>query len=192
MILPNVKDPDRYVGLYVVDFGDHSQVGLTTEQVAEVLDSESAGNLRVYKIHRAFPDGRLELKGVCPEVFQMEAGMFFYARDEKVAREDFERLCRLAESTLPPARAKVYLSSDNNGGFVTALIYPAEYDEQFSRWLLDIGYRTLGAVEGGTAAVGRYYDGTWDVLEKKQLWPAETVTLLNTQTVPKTNRQVGM
>ena len=37
--------------------------------------------------------------------------------------------------------------------YITALIYPAEHDDAFSRWLLDGHYRrTSGAVEGGTGS----------------------------------------
>ncbi len=40
MKLPEVKNSERYVGLYVVDFGDHSAVGFTADEVAELLDSD--------------------------------------------------------------------------------------------------------------------------------------------------------
>ncbi len=191
MIFPDIKEPDRYVGLYAVDFGDHSQAGLTAEQVAELLDSDASADLRIYKIYKAYPDGRLELTGVRREVFQMEAGMFFYARQEQAAREDFDRLCRMAEASLPPGRAKVHLASDNNGGFVTALIYPAEYDDQFSRWLLDVGYRTHGVVEAGVDAVNRYYDQAWHIVQRKQLWASDAVRLLNSSATEKAVRKVG-
>ncbi len=181
MKLPQVKQADRYVGLYVVDFGDHCAVGFTAEEVAELLDSDAGRDAEVYQIHNAAPDGRLELAGVRREVFALEAGMFFYARDEKAAAEEFARLCALAEQTPSPARAKVHLSADEQGGFVTALIYPAEFDAAFSRWLLDIGYRTQGAVEGGTSAVQRYYDNGWRILDRRQLWSQRGIDILQGQ-----------
>ena len=178
MILNNISQADRYTGLYVVDFGDHSAVGYTAEEVAELLENDNAKSLRVYKIYKAYPDGRLELTGVRTDVFQMESGMLFYARNDQAARDDFERLCELAETLPPPGRAKVHLGSDNNGGFVTAMIYPAEYDEMFSRWLADGNYRTLGAVEAGQAAVSRYYTMSWKIIAKTQLWAEKAVKLL--------------
>lgn len=181
MKLPQIKQADRYIGLYVVDFGDHCAVGFTGEEVAELLDSDAGREVQVYKIYNARPDGQLELTGVRREVFELEAGMFFHAREEQAAAADFERLCNLAEMTLPPARAKVHQSADEQGGFVTALIYPAEYDSQFSRWLLDIGYRTEGAVEGGTSAVQRYYDGGWRILGRRQLWSQSGIDALHGQ-----------
>lgn len=181
MNLQEVKDADRYVGLYVVDFGDHSAVGFTAEEVAELLDSEADSDVTVYKIYKAYPDGRMELTGVRRELFGLETGMFFYARSEQAGQADFERLCGLAEITPAPARAKVHLASDNNGGFVTALIYPAEYDEEVSRWLLDSGYRTEGAVHAGDNAVQRYYDADWQILERRQLWTQTSIESLHGQ-----------
>lgn len=181
MKLPQVKQADRYIGLYVVDFGQHCAVGFAAEEVAELLDSDAGRDVQVYRIHNAYPDGRLELIGVRREMFELEAGMFFYARDEKNAAEDFARLCALAEQMPSPSRAKVHLSADEQCGFVTALIYPAEYDAAFSRWLLDIGYRTQGAVEGGTPAVQRYYDEDWRILDRRQLWNQRGLDILQGQ-----------
>jgi hypothetical protein len=40
MELPKLQKPDRYVGLYVFDFGGQVSVGFTAEEVAELLESE--------------------------------------------------------------------------------------------------------------------------------------------------------
>ena len=177
MKLPHVKEANRYVGLYVVDFRDHCGVGFTADEVAELLESERFGDVKVYRIYRAQPDGTMELKGVRRETFQLEAGMFFYAGDEKTARADFQRLLGCADTQAVPARAKVHLACQGEG-YVTALIYPAEFDDAFTRWLLDGNYRTAGQVEGGTGASGRYYQAGWDILERRQLWPASSMERL--------------
>jgi hypothetical protein len=174
MKLPQVKNADRYVGLYVVDFGEHTGLGFTAEEVAELLDSEKLRDVKVYKIHNAYPDGRMELKGVPPERFQAEAGMFFHAADEATARDDYKRLIDLAVLQSPPARAKVHMARYDDGRWVTALIYPAEYDDEFSRWLLDGDYRTAGEVEGGIGAVTRYYGDAAEVVERHQLFGASS------------------
>jgi hypothetical protein len=174
MKLPVVQNAKRYTGLYVVDFGDHSGVGFTASEVAELLESEQFADIKVYKIHNASPDGQMELKGVRNDLFGLEAGMFFYAVDEKTARNDFKRLTDVAVVCAAPARAKVHLSRLSQNHFVTALIYPAEYDDEFSRWLLDNHYRTSGAAEGGTDAVSQYYDTQKEILEQQQLWAADS------------------
>ena len=81
MKLPKFQKPDSYVGLYIVDFGDNTGVGFTAQEVAELFESERFGHCKAYKIHKAYPDGRLELKGVQKETFQLHAGMFFFPLD---------------------------------------------------------------------------------------------------------------
>jgi hypothetical protein len=176
MKLPELKNSQKYVGLYIFDFGNHCGVGFTAEEVAELFDSERYKNCKAYKIHKAYPDGRLELKGVRPEIFQLEAGMFFYSRARETTRRDFKGLVNLAVKTAPPCRAKLHLAkySDSRKGycvekFVTALIYPAEYDEEISAWLLDGNYKTTGAAEAGTEAVQKYYDYKPQILDRHQL-----------------------
>ncbi len=170
MKLPKLEKPNRYEGLYVFDFGDHAGVGFTAQEVAELLDSERYSEGKVYKIHRAHPDGRLELKGVPAQRFQWEAGMFFYAKDEAAARADFQRLVNLAIPTLPPCRAKVHVAKYDEDRYVVALIYPAEHDEEISSWLLETGYRTSGPAEGGVEATERYYRDNPEILDQHQLF----------------------
>ena len=177
MKLPEIKDTNKYTGLYVADFGDRCGVGFTAAEVAELLESEQFADVQVYKVHRANPDGTMELAGVNKETFQLEAGMFFYADDEITAREDFERLIQWADGQVPPARCKVHLAAAGES-FVTALIYPAEYDDAFSQWLLDGDYQTAGQVEGGVGATEGYYQADRKVLERKQFWPASSVESL--------------
>ena len=170
MKLPELQKPEKYVGLYIFDFGGHVGLGFTAEEVAELLESEKYRDGKVYKIHRAYHDGRLELKGVLAETFQLEAGMFFYSGDLETARRDFKGLVNLAVRTAPPCRAKVHLAKYGDDRYVAALIYPAEYDDRVSSWLLEGNYRTSGAAEGGIEAVQRYYDHNAEILDRHQLF----------------------
>jgi hypothetical protein len=170
MKLPELKNSEKYVGLYIFDFGDHCGVGFTAEEVAELFESERYKNCKAYKIHKAYPDGKLELKGVLAEIFQLEAGMFFYSSDHETARREFKSLVHLAIKTAPPCRAKVHLAKYMDEKFATALIYPAEYDEEISTWLLNGDYKTSSAAEGGIKAVQRYYDAKPEIIERHQLF----------------------
>ena len=170
MKLPQTETPERYVGLYVVDFGDSSSIGFTTDEVAELLDSEKFADVKVYKIHNAYPDGKMELKGVEAKTFQLEMGMFFYAGDNETAAGDYKRLVDLAITNIPPGRAKVQLARLEDDLFVTAMIYPAEYNEEFSKWLNDGDYKTSGAANGGIGAVQEYYDRKPEVMQRHQLF----------------------
>lgn len=149
MKLPELEKPERYTGLYIFDFGDQAGVGFTAEEVAELLESERYRECKVYKIHRAYPDGRLEIKGVAAQTFQLESGMLFYSTTQEQARSDFKHLVSAAVAAEPPCRAKVHLVRYADDKFAVALIYPAEYEEEVSSWLLARAYRTAGAAEGG-------------------------------------------
>ena len=175
MKLPELNKPERYTGLYVFDFGDHTGVGFTAQEVGELLESERYRGGKVYKIHKAYPDGSLELKGVSREIFQLEAGMLFYAQSREQALEDYQRLVNLAVSSRPPCKAKVHLTRLDDQTWVTALIYPAEYDAEVSSWLLIGDYFTAGAVEGGIEATVRYYKRASEILERHQLYGEDLV-----------------
>lgn len=170
MKLPEVENPGKYVGLYVVDFGEHTGLGFTAREVAELLESEKFRDVTVYKIYNAYPDGRMEIKGVRRDIFELETGMFFYSQDEVTAERDYKELVEAALAAAPPERAKVHLAKYGENSYVTALIYPAEYNEEFSRWLLERDYKTAGAAEGGIEAVQRYYDQGAEVLRRHQLF----------------------
>lgn len=170
MKLPKLQNTEKYVGLYIFDFGDHTGVGFTAREVAELLESEKYRNAKVYKIHKAYPDGKLELRAIRAETFQLEMGMFFYSTDLETARRDFRELINLALRTTPPCRAKVHLAKYTDNKFVVAAVYPAEYNEEISSWLLDGQYKTCGNAEGGIEVLQRYYDQKPTVLDRHQLF----------------------
>jgi len=174
MKLPEIKNTKKYVGLYIIDFGDHCGVGFTAREVAELLQSEKFKDIKVYKIYNALPDGKMELKGVRNETFELEIGMFFYSGDLDTAKGDFDRLITLAVQNAPPSRAKVHLAKYDDSRYVTAVIYPAEYNDEISSWLTDGEYRTAGTAEGGLDALQRYYDSKLEILEHHQLFGEST------------------
>lgn len=170
---PILTDSDRYRGLYVFDFGDWTATGYTAEEIAVLLDSERYRDGKVYRIERVSPDGGMELRGVAPERFQFESGLFFFRSSRVAAERDFESLRAAAEGRPAPCRAIVQLAernSDQEAGFVTVLIYPAEHDADVSRWLLDLDYQGGDRVEGGISHVTDYYAESKEVLKRAQLW----------------------
>ena len=175
MKLPKLQKPDNYVGLYVVDFGDNTAVGYTAQEVAELFESERFGHCKAYKIHKAYPDGRLELKGIPKETFQREAGMFFFSTELDTARNDYKRLVKLGIETDVPCKAIVHLARYSDDKFAVSLIYPAEYDDEISSWLLEHKFQSAGIAEGGISAVTRYYDAKPEILETHQLWGRSSI-----------------
>lgn len=185
MKLPELEKPENYGGLYVFDFGnEQTAVGYTAEEIAVLLESEQYKDGKAYRIHRALPDGTLELQGVARERFQAEEGMFFYRSDLRAARADLDALDALVENTPPPCRVKGHLARvEGRGGdladkapissetYITAVIYPAEYSPDVAKWLNDGDYRGGDHVEGGIDGVTHYYALKAAVLDQRQWWP---------------------
>ena len=173
MNLPKIEQPNKYIGLYVVEFGETSSVGFTANEVAELLESEKYADVKVYKIHNAYSDGKMELKGVPAETFQLEMGMFFYAATESTSEKEYNDLIALAETTLPPCRAKLELAQIHDDLYTTTIIYPAEYNDEVSSWLIDIDYKTSGAAAGGIEAVTSYNEQKTEAIRSYQLHAAD-------------------
>jgi hypothetical protein len=190
MKLPALNEPSRYAGLYVFDFGDQVAVGYTADEVAVLLESERYQNGKVYKIHRARPDGTMELAGVANARFTTEDGLFFYRDRLAEARADFAELEVLAEREPPPARAKVHLVElrGDTPAYITALIFPAEYSHEMGQWLSRVGYRGGDRVEGGVSAVTTYYAGQRVILDRHQLSGASDAVSRPTEEVLATTR----
>jgi hypothetical protein len=174
MKLPHVDEPAHYRGLYLVDFGEWTAVGYTAEEVALLAESEQYRGAKVYKIVRATPDGRFELRGVAPERFQVESGMLFVRDRFDAARDDFDQLRDVAEKDPPPCRAFLHLAdrgpAEASPRYVTALIYPAEYEDEVARWLGEANYAGGDVAEGGVSHVTNYYDAPKTIIERQQLW----------------------
>lgn len=142
MNLPVLKNPQRYQGLYVFDFGDHVAVGYTAEEIEILQSSKEHGGGQAYRIHSAEPDGRLALRGLSRLDTSVQDGMLFCSRDERSARADFMALKSAAMHRAPPTPIHCYLvfSPDSDLGYVTVLVYSAEYRESIGHWLLELQF----------------------------------------------------
>jgi len=159
MKLPKLENPELYQGLYIFDFGDSVAVGYTAAEVAVLLESENHRAGKVYRIHRAQPDGTLELQGVTADRFQLETGIFFCSAEPEPARADYAELLRLTQAHAFPCRAKLQRAELPGAMFpyCVALIYPAEYDPEVARWLLDRDYNGGQTVDAGVGHTSDYY-----------------------------------
>lgn len=180
MNVPAVDQPQRYRGLYVFDFGEWSAIGYTAAEIATLLESEQFRDGHVYKIHRVSPDGSMELRGVAHNRFHAESGLIFYRGELTDARSDFETLKNLGGEQPAPCRAFVHLvklppGDDPRTRYATALVYPAEYDDEISRWLLDVDYQGGDRVEGGISHVTNLYETNRETLDRHQLWSREPI-----------------
>lgn len=187
MKLPQIQDPTRYRGLFVYDFGDWTAVGYTAEEVAMLLEDPRYRDGKVYRVHRATPDGKIELKGVSAERFQLESAMLFWRDDLAAAREDYEQLVRSLNDTPPPSRGFVHLAeslADGQAGrFVNAIVYPSEFDDDMAQWLLDIEYRGGDTVEGGISMATGYYQLDRRVIDRHQFFSARAIAARSAEDV---------
>ena len=168
--IENISNPEKYTGLYVVDFGTHTSTGFTGSEVELLLESEKYSDIKVYKIHNAYPDGTLELCGVSNDIFNLESGIFFYSHNLDQAGDNYQRLLDIALKTDKfPTRAKLQLAHLCDNVYTVGLIYPAEADVEISQWLLDNDYKTEGAVKGGISSVSDYYAAAPEVIRRHQL-----------------------
>lgn len=194
MRLPNVSEPQRYNGLYVFDFGEWVALGYTAEEIAVLLESPEYREGKAYKICRATPNGQMELRGVSSERFQLESGIFFYCSSESSAREAFDELTSVAESTPPPTRAQLQLTKRGEdgepGAFVVALISPAEYEDEIGDWLTAVEFFGGDWAEGGVSHVTNYYEERPNILSRKQLWNRETLSRSPEQVFSSVRRAV--
>lgn len=193
MKLPRLSDPDRYRSLYVFDFGDWTAVGYTAPEIAMLLEDPRYQDGKVYKIHNATPDGKLELRGISAERFQLESAMLFWRDDLGDARADYDTLCALADRQPPPGRGFIHfaenLAPGPSGKFVTALVYPSEYDDDYARWLLEANFEGGDQVDAGISMATTYYQLERRVIDRKQVWPASTIAARSADEVFASVRQ---
>jgi hypothetical protein len=175
--LPRLTNPQRYTGLYVVDFGDTLSVGYVAGEVAALFDSNQFPRMRAFRIHRALPDGTVSLAQISRDRFRpgAEEALFFLRDDEPSARDDFDTLVGLAEGKFPcPARLELAETPGREYPFLTVLIYPAEYTDDVSSFLLSVSYEGGETVEFGTHHLAAFRQANPRIIEKVEITPAPT------------------
>lgn len=154
MKLPRLDPSKDYSGLYVVDFGEQAGVGYTIEEVRTLLEEERYRKCRVYKVHRMLPDGTVELKAVAPSRFAVESAFAFCSRNRERAMNDFQLIRQLAETYPLPCKARLLYGKLTYGPqfpYLAAIIYPAEYEDEMSQWLLEHDVQAGETVDHGVS-----------------------------------------
>lgn len=190
MKLPELQNSKSYVGLYVIDFGDSCAVGYTATETAVLLESEKYADVKVFKIARAHPDGTLELKGMVHDRFRLESGMFFNCRDKETALAEFETLSEYADNSKCPCNTKLQLAHDTEGNYILGIIYPAEYEEEISSWMIASNFKGSGAVDAGISQVDRFYNSGYCIDHSKQIFAEDTIPARSFQELTSSTDQV--
>ena len=142
MKLPYMADPERYVGLYVYDFGTHVSVGYTAREIRYLRQSRGYRHGTAYQVYRVNEQGGFELQGTRDERLTARETMGFLRASADAARGDYEFLRRLAERAPPPCNVELSLGKtlDFDPPFVTALGYPAAATATVANWLEHGGF----------------------------------------------------
>jgi hypothetical protein len=147
--LPTVEHPERYVGLYVYDFGTHAAIGYTAGEIRILRESRAHRDGTAYEIYRVTDAGGYELRGVLDQRLAAREAICFLREDAGVARGDYDRLQETAAESPLPCAVEMQLAEvrDFRPPHTTALLYPAASSNVISGWL------TQRAINAGDRAV---------------------------------------
>lgn len=169
--LPRLGDPQRYVGLYVIQFAHGVSVGYTREEVAILLAEPQYRDASAFRIHRCDDAGCIELAGVSPRDFVADEWMIFASRDADDAVRGFAhiRQCALRTPAPCPVRAELIDLDNLDPPHAVCLIYARSASTMVSSWLLAIGFRGGERVFGGQEAAELRNTATTDPIASAAL-----------------------
>ena len=147
--LPTVEHPERYIGLYVYDFGTHAAIGYTAGEIRILRESSVHRGGTAYEIYRVTAGGAYELRGILDERLAAREAICFLREDAGDARGDYDRLQETAEQSPLPCAVEMQLAEvrDFRPPHTTALLYPAASSNAVSGWL------NLRAINAGDRAI---------------------------------------
>jgi len=152
--IPHVREPDRYVGLCVFDFGAHVSIGYTAGEIRILQSHKSYASGRAYEIYRVTENGGFELRGVSvSQVGAMEALCFLY-RQGQAARMQYQWLCETARDEPISCETRIHLArlDDFEPPDVVALAYLGVVSNVVAAWLERVGFSEADNVIAGADA----------------------------------------
>lgn len=154
MKFPSIPEPERYVGLYVYDFGTHVSVGYTAAELCVLRESRAYRHGMAYQIHRVNEAGGIELRGVHVERLTGQEAMCFLRAEAPAAQRDYDTLCAVAAACPLPCIVEMQLAKLQafDPPHVTALAYAASATDVVAGWLSRYAGHTGDRVIGGIDA----------------------------------------
>ncbi len=154
MKLPPVRDPGKYAGLYVYDFGDHVSIGYTANEVRMLREFPEYRSGTAYEIYRVDECGGFELRGAAEDRLGVIEAMCFLRSSGADARRDYDALAAAAERCPIGANVEVVLAKvyDFNPPDVTAVMYTISSSLVVSSWLQTHMPDFSGTIEAGPDA----------------------------------------
>ncbi len=158
MRIPGVANPERYVGLYVYDFGTHVSIGYTASEVCMLRESPAHRGGTAYEIYRVHETGGFELRGAVDSRLRGREALCFLRGDSQAARRDYDELRRMAKTHRLPCAAELHLARIDSFELphVTAVLYAASATSLMATWLSSIGFAGGDHVIGGVDACAEF------------------------------------
>lgn len=153
LVLPPIRDPQRYAGLFVYDFGEHVSVGYTAAEIRVLRESAAHRDGIAYEIYRVDENGAMELRGAADNRLTQRESVCLLRRDGADARRDYDALREASDRNpigcaVEMQLAKLYSFDPQH---VTALSYVSSATSVVSGWLLthasDAGDEVVGGVD---------------------------------------------
>jgi hypothetical protein len=151
--LPAIRNPHKYAGLYVYDFGTHVSVGYTAAEVRILRESQAHREGTAYEIYRIGEKGTIELRAVFDNRLGAQEAMCFLRADAGAARTDYNKIKAAADRDPTPCAVEMQLALLDafDPPNVTALSYPASATTVMAGWLsenaADAGDRVIGGID---------------------------------------------
>lgn len=148
MKLPPLREPLRYTGLFIYDFGDRVSVGYTAGEVAVLRGSAAHADGTAYLVVRASEDGSLDLRGVDPDQLLVREAFVCLRDTAGAATADFDWLRKAAQASPVPAPVELLLARVYalDPPHAVALLYPQPCAGPVYSWLARTGF------DGGPSA----------------------------------------
>ncbi len=139
---PPIDNPQRLVGLYAFDFGEHVSYGYTANEIAVLQNAPEHADGHAYLIVAVDPDGRMAMRGVTLADLHSEEAMVFAHSAAGAAGQSLKKLEELANDTPAPTLIRAVLADwpDFEPPHVVVMSYRQHATHAVSRWLLDIGF----------------------------------------------------
>ncbi len=157
LVLPPIRNPQRYAGLYVYDFGEHVSVGYTAAEIRVLRESAAHRGGTAYEIYRVDENGSMELRGVLDDRLAQRESICLLRRDGSDARRDYDALRKASDRdpigcAVEMQLAKLYAFDPPH---VTALSYASSATSVVAGWLLIHAPGAGDEVAGGSDAHAR-------------------------------------
>ena len=127
-------------------------MGYTAEEVEFLLTEPRFDSGEAYRIYRAHPDGRLELKQVTKASWSSSAGIAFYFIGRRGLDSAWDKLLNLTERFPPPCEIELSKASFQEQ-YVLIMQYTGEYDDIVANWLLRVKFNGGDHVEAGKQTI---------------------------------------